>query len=229
MVEASDETIKHVANLLNADAVMSQEVAAELSFIAGNLRSKYPDYFEALSIGGSCVNGGAVAKSIIQNIEPKKAISDIDYGVILSRPITETDRKFLHKDITAQLNQIGFAPCSTFNAENVFLVIDEPYNMVRRMLDIKKNKGADGISHLATRLLMPFGVIFPFSDRREMQNMVKESLDELTQKDSEFAKQLKEEMNRILQQRRKIKGKHVPDHDIQKYLDINRAQAETHF
>lgn len=223
------ELNKDLLELLNADAVMPHEVAAQLSGIAGNLCNKYPDFFMALNIGGSTVSGAAAARSILLNIDPCVAISDIDYAVILSREITSIDREFLHKDITRQLEKYHLSSCPIFNAENVYLVIDEPYNMAKRMSETKNNKPLDGASYLATRLLIPFGVIFPFSGKKQMQNTVNESLNELAKKDPAYEKEIKRAMNCILDQRRKIKEKHIQDEEVREFLIQQRNPSSIHF
>ena len=185
--------LNDLLSLLNADCIMSHEVAAQLSSIANNLRDKYPDFFVALNIGGSTTNGGAVAKAVLLNIDSSKAISDIDYGVIFSREISLATRRFLHQDMKRQLGQIGFAPCTTFNVENSYLIADDPYNMARRILSVSNEK------YTATDLLMPFGIIFPFSERKQLQETVKETFVELGKLDLEFEKKIREAMNEALQ------------------------------
>lgn len=221
--------LKNLLELLDADLVMSHEVAANLSAIASNLRTKYPDFFVAMYVGGSATNGGSVAKSKLQNIDPRQAISDIDYGVILSRQMSLTNRKFLHQDIKGQLAKIGFATCSAFNAEKLYMVADESYNMVRWMLDIDNCKPKDGAQYLASRLLMPFGVVFPFSERKQLQETVNNALFDLASLDPVLEGEIREAMNDILQQRRRIKDKHVPDQEIREYLDQNRHPSGVHF
>lgn len=224
MVELSE-----LVGLLNADAVMSHEVAAELSVITSYLRAKYADYFLALNIGGSAANGGAVAKALLQNIHPRSAISDIDYGVILSRPVSLVDRKFLHQDIKRRLERIELTPCTAFNAEKVYLVVDEPENMVKWMRDIKSTKPTEAAQYLATRLLMPYGVIFPFSERKQLQEVVQNGLSELSLVDPGFDQEIRDAMNDTLQQRRRMKDKHIPDQEVREYLDINRVASNIHF
>lgn len=175
--------------LLDVDYVVPHEIAGILSGIGHKLKSEYPDFI-ALHVGGSTVCGGVVAKSLVLNIEPEKAISDIDYGVLLSRQFSLPHRKLLHMNITHKLEEVGLKPCWAFNAKNVYLIADDPFNMAQRMLVTKQEKPVEAASYLATYLLMPYGVIFPTSGRLLLQEMVEASLVELATVDSPFAEEI---------------------------------------
>lgn len=210
--------------LLDADFVLPHNVAGDLTRISYNLRDKYSDSFIALHIGGSTVSGGAVAKSIVLGIDQQEAISDIDYGVILSSQMSLADRTFLHMHIKQQLEDVSLKPCYAFNAKNVYLVADDPCNMANRMIQTRKEK-TDAATYLATYLLMPFGVVLPMYERKKLQNLVIESLNELGKVDNDFAEKIKNEMNRLNSQNRIIKKKHVSDDGIRNEINSRRLST----
>lgn len=221
--------LEQLTHLLDADFVMSHQVAADLSGIACNLKKICPDYFVALFVTGSTVHGGAVAKSILANIDPKKAMSDVDYGVIFSRQISASNRCSLDSYINDELNRIGFASCETFNAKNLHLIADCPPMMIQRMLDAKQSKAPVAARYLAERLLMPYGVLFPLSGAEQIQTVVVESLDKLAKVDLEFRNEIIKEMNNVQIERRRIKEKHVSDLQTREFLTSNRAPASIKF
>lgn len=209
--------LEGLRKLLDADFVMSHDVATKLSDIAYKVKAEYGDFI-ALHISGSTVCGGAVAKSLVYGLDPQKAISDIDYGVILSSQFPPSHRKLLHGNITHKLESVGLKPCTAVNANNVYLVADDSYNMAQRIVSCGESP-----ARLAADLLMPFGVIFPFSERPALQTMVNGCLEELDQIDSQLQQKLKSEMNRLMRERRVIKEKHVRDTAVRNQLNSQRV------
>ena len=90
------------------------------------------------------------------------------------------------------------------------------------MLDDKRTKFPMGQRYVAERLLMPYGVIFPFSETGPLQDMVVESLLELEKIDPEFKTEIINEMNDVQMEKRKIKEKHVNNDDTRQILNLNR-------
>ncbi len=112
--------LDQLTELLNADYVMSSRFAVELSKIACDLEAKCPNCFGALSVVGSTVNGGAVAKSILSDSGTTESVTDIDYGIIFNRQISVGDRYFLHCYINDKFREAGLNSCETFNVVHFY-------------------------------------------------------------------------------------------------------------
>lgn len=208
--------------LMEADYVMDYRVAANVCQLSYDMRRRAPDFFIALSVGGGAVSGGTVARGLFLGIDQKDAISDVDYGVIISKPINTFVRHSIHYYVRDELQKQGLETCSTFNAQTSCLIADKPSSMAFRMLQEKKKNSELASTFLAENLLLPYEVVFPFSEAKELQDKVVESLKELKKLDKGFHNEILEKIREILKFRRNLKKKHISDEDLRQFVNTNR-------
>src|SRR5260221_3621625 len=142
-------------------------------------------------------------------------------------------RQSMNSHITDSLKKTGFSVCSTFNARNSYVVIDNSpshlYSWINQDLEFKGGSYEENIRFIARKLLIPFSPVFPFFEGESMQKSVFECLTEIGCSNKKLEYELRTEMNLQTIERRNMKEKHVPDLNTRTFLDENRRPSSVRF